>query len=426
MTRYLFLLFSLFIVFSATEAQAQFWKKKNDRKKNATHKPVEKKTITKTPEPPKKEKKRKEDPQYISSERKYVYRVDLLLPLNLGKQVVNGKVVSTKNYEPAVEFYKGAIIAADSMANNNFKLELYVHDINDLSNAPAKLVSDNKMAGTDLIIGMLQSNDIPTIADFAKSQQVNFISALSPSDAGVKENPYFIVLPPTLETHVKKILDFSDRRFNRSSKFLIYRDSSYADDAYNMVKQEFRKSKDFTLIKYNDALNFDNYKSQFSTTETNVIYCTILDAKVVYSLLRKLVALGNSYHFEIFGMPSWRTITDLNVANAYPNMSIYYTNPFQYDASTGNGVDFTNKYKEYGTVKPTEMAFRGYELMYWMNNMLQKYGAVFNTHLNDVSNSFFTRYNIQPQWDDDNNFLYLENENLHLLKFENGNMQEMQ
>lgn len=426
MKRFLLIILSFIFLFSASDVHAQFWKKK-DKRKNETHRPIEKKVGKEQPKPetPKKEKKRKEEPQYIARERKDVYRIDLLLPLNLNKQVINGKPVASRSLDPGTEFYKGALIAADSMAKNNFRLELYVHDITDANENVSSLIKNNKLQNTDLIIGMLQSPDIPAVAGYAKSMQVNFLSALSPSDAGIKDNPYFMLLQPTLETHVDKILDYSDKRFSKSSKFLIYRDSSYADDAFNMVKAAFRKNKDFTLVKYNDALNLESYKSQFSTSETNVIYCTILDAKVAYVLLKKLAALGSDYRFEVFGMPTWKAIGDLNAANAYPNVNIYYTTPFLYDDNSGAGILFANKYKEYGSPNPTEFAYRGYEVMYWMTNMLERYGAVFNNNLSDISSLLFTRYNIKPEWDDDNSFLYLENEALHILKFENGNMQEV-
>src|SRR5690606_23455498 len=107
-------------------------------------------------------------------------------------------------------------------------------------------------------------NDISLVAGYAKSQKVNFLSALSPSDAGLKNNPYFIMIQPTLGTHVQKILDFVDRKHKRNPKFLLYRDSSYADDAANMVKAEFQKSKKFMELKYNNDEDFQTIQNEFS------------------------------------------------------------------------------------------------------------------------------------------------------------------
>ncbi len=431
MKRFFSIILSLiFLLTISQDSHAQFWKRKSKRKSNAT--------VTRENRLPAAVgsedssdtehffRRKKALPEFPPTEKKDVYRVDVLLPLNLSKAVINGKPVSRKampeSTAHSIDFYEGILIAGDSMAHNNFKLKLYIHDITEPGNNVHFLIRLNKMRGTDLIIGLLQSQDIPDVANYARRNKINFLSALSPSDAGMKDNPYFVLVQPTLRTHVQKILEFADRKYKRNPKFLIYRDSSYADDAYNMVKEEFRKSKTFTELKCNSDADFEGFKSQFSTELVNVIYFTILDTRVAYSLLKKLSALGPEYRFEIFGMPSWKVIPDLNVQNAYPNLAIYYTTPFYYDTHSGRGVEFLKQYKAYEASEPGEFAFRGYELMYWMCNLLQEHGVIINDHFQDISSTLFTRYDIAPVWNEKNEFLYFENKKLHILRYENGSM----
>jgi len=420
-----------FLLTASQNSHAQFWKRKSKQKKQNTVIRQEERLPAEVRSEDSTEtfdlfRKKRVLPDFPLTEKKEVYRVDVLLPLNLSKVVVNGRAVSHKimpeSTVQSVSFYEGILIAGDSMAKHNFKLDLHVHDISDPGNSVYFLLRQKKLEGTDLIIGLLQSRDIPSVAGYAKSHKVNFLSALSPSDAGLKDNPYFIIVQPTLRTHVQKILEFADRKYKRNPKFLLYRDSSYADDAYNMVKEEFKKSKTFTTLKCNNDEDFKAIQSQFSTDEVNVIYCTILDTRLAYSLLKKLSGMGPEYKFEVFGMPSWKVLPDLEVQQAYPNLSIYYTSPFYYDLNTGPGADFLKKYKQYDAAHPGEFAFRGYELMYWMCHLLEQYGVVFNEHFNDISNTLFTRYDIQPEWNDHNELLYFENKKLHILQFENGSM----
>jgi hypothetical protein len=431
MKRFLSIILSLiFLLTIAQDSHAQFWKRKSKRNTTTTNQqqnqPADENDSSDNTESIGFLKKKRVLPDFPVSEKKEVYRVDLLLPLNLNKTVINGKPISQKNMPEAtvqsVNFYEGVLIAGDSMASRNFKLDLHVHDISDPVNSVYFLLRQKKLEGTDLIIGLLQSNDISLVAGYAKSQKVNFLSALSPSDAGLKNNPYFIMIQPTLGTHVQKILDFVDRKHKRNPKFLLYRDSSYADDAANMVKAEFQKSKKFMELKYNNDEDFQTIQNEFSKDDVNVIYCTILDTRIAYSLLKKLSEMGPAYKFEVFGMPSWKVLPHLDVQQAYPNLSIYYTTPFYYDRNTGPGVDFLKKYKRYDGSSTGEFAFRGYELMFWMCHLLEQYGAVFNQHFDDISNTLFTRYDIRPEWDAQNELLYFENKKLHILQFENGNM----
>jgi hypothetical protein len=66
------------------------------------------------------------------------------------------------------------------------------------------------------------------------------------------------------------------------------------------------------------------------------------------------------------------------------------------------------------------MVYRGYESLYWMTTLLEKYGPVFNQNLSDVSAAPFTRYELQPVWSKDNEYLYLENKKLYIFHYQNG------
>lgn len=408
-------------------ANAQFWKRKSERNRRHKHeKAVERsKPHPVTVHEPVAEKKDKIQPGYPQSVKKDVYRVDLLLPLYLNEVVYKGATPNMNSipevHRQGLDFYQGALIAADSMAKHGFKLELYVHDIMDANNAVSKLVQDGRLNGTDLIIGMLQSNDIPVVAGYAKQQHINFVSALSPSDAGIQDNPYFIIIQPTLGTHVEKMLEYSTRKSRHGERFLIYRDSSYAEDAYSMIKNEFNKNR-LARIKYTATTNFNSYKDQFSTEDTNIVYCTLLNTQDALDIIKKLNAVGTAYKFKVFGMPTWKFLQGLSVADAYPNLAVYYTSPFDFDAAGNSALirTFIAQNREYGPRMPTEFTYRGYDLMYWMSNLLQQYGPVFDASLKDARNDLFTPYDIMPAWNDDNDYLYLENRQLYMIQFQNG------
>ena len=67
------------------------------------------------------------------------------------------------------------------------------------------------------------------------------------------------------------------------------------------------------------------------------------------------------------------------------------------------------------------MVYRGYESVYWLSHLLHRYGRYFNQHINDVSAAQFTRYNIEPEYSEENDFLYLENKKLYIYQYNDGN-----
>jgi hypothetical protein len=133
-----------------------------------------------------------------------------------------------------------------------------------------------------------------------------------------------------------------------------------------------------------------------------------------------LAAIPSTYRFEIFGMPSWKFIKGLTQSSPLMKLSIYYTTPFYYDPTTAPGKYVNTEYSLTYGGEPSEFVYRGYESMYWLCHLLEQYGTVFNTRIKDVSAAPFTRFEIKNAYSKNNDFLYLENNQLYVLHYRNG------
>ncbi len=426
MKRFLQILLFVFACsfFSVPPVHAQFWKKifKKEEKKKSSKK---NNTSNKPPKKDEPKLKSKKDPEYEERDQKEVYRIDVLLPLQLNNLVQNGKAVYNKipDYlQPALNFYEGLSIAADSLKTKNYKIELYVHDISNPATSIVQLTSKKMLDSSDLIIGSLQSPDIPAVASFAKKNKINFISALSPSDAGVTENPYFILIQPTLKTHMKQLIGHADKKFNRSPKYIFHNSATAGEkEAYSQLNDALAEEKHLDVIDCSKRIpGADSLLKMFKRNETNVVFISILETAKAEQVLNALAALPREYRFEIFGMPSWKSMRGLSQPSSYMGMSIYYTTPFYFDPTTGPGRYINTSYKSNFGGSPSEMVYRGYETLYWTASLLHKYGPVFNQHLSDVSAAQFTRYDIEYSWSKENDFQYLENSKLYILHYQNG------
>ncbi len=422
--RYTILLF-LFACscFSTAPVHAQFWKKifkkeeKSKPKKSANNKKPAKKEEPKL--------KQKKEPEYEERDKKEVYRIDVLLPLQLNNLVQNGKPVYSKipdHLQQPLNFYEGLSIAADSLKAKRYKIELYVHDINNASSTIAQLTTRRMLDSSDLIIGSLQSPDIPAIAAFAKKHKINFISALSPSDAGVKDNPYFVLLQPTLKTHLKQLIKYADKKFNRSPKFIFHSSATAGEkEAYSQLTDALSEEKHLDAVDCSARIpDSAAMVKMFRKNEVNVVFVGILETAKAEQVLNILATLPREYRFEIFGMPSWKSMRGLGQSSTYMGMSVYYTSPFYFDPTTGPGRYISTSYKNNFGGSPGEMVYRGYETLYWTASLLDKYGPVFNKHFSDVSAAQFTRYDIEYAWSKENDFQYLENNKLYILHYQNG------
>ncbi len=412
-----FLLFIL--LFSIPKnAEAQFWKnwfKKKDREEKY-HKPEHKQpTVVPKPGPLKK----KIDLQYPPTKKKSSYRVDVLVPLYIDDLAKSEKKFPDKSLA-GIEFYEGIKLATDTLNSFHYKIEVYVHDISAPATNVEALIRNHTLDSSDLIIGAVQSHDVTIIAQYAKKRQVNFISALSPSDGGIKDNPYFILPQPTLQVHCNYLMTYIQKKLPKKKLILFYRTNIPAEqNAYTYITNNDEPAS-FKKVLCNTLPDKIQLKTMFDSTQENVVIMTILDNAYAETMLRQLHDWFPNYHFEVYGMPSWKTLPGLKKPEAYPNVAVYFTSPFYFDQSrpATQGIEKTFR-REYGG-KPAELVYRAYETMYWYAYLLNQYGTIFNNKFNDNSATLFTKYEIQPKFDKDLNFLYNENQHLYLYKYQSS------
>ena len=156
------------------------------------------------------------------------------------------------------------------------------------------------------------------------------------------------------------------------------------------------------------------------SNSSNVIIMPIVDVSYAETVLQHLSTLFPTYRFEVFGMPSWKFMGAIRKTNALPNIGVTFTSPFYYDLTTKEGKTVAAAYKKEFGGKPSEMVFRGFDIMFWYSSLLSKYGTVFNDKVGDVRNAYFTRYDIKPQWTHANDLLYNENERIFIYRYQSG------
>lgn len=420
-----FLAFTLLFSAYAHRAEAQFWKKlfNKEEKRQIRKKPPKPKT--ETPEKPAAEPKtaKKKSLDFPETIMKSRYRIDVLAPLYLDELVKNdrpafkGRIPEKAVY--GLDFYEGLKLAADTLNDYGYNMDIYIHDITDSASGIERLIKRKILDSSDLLIGVVPSQYLEPLAAFAKERQINFVSALSPADADIKENPYFILLQPSFETHCTHILKVLEKKYKRKKPLVLYRTSVSMDDvAYSYFDDEIETDK---KILCNSIPGYAELAPMLDSTGSNLIIMPILDVSYAEKILLKLNELFPLYKIDVLGMPSWDGMGLLKKADAFPNIAVYYTTPFYFDQTTARGQAVVNSYKNAaGNAKPSELVFRGYETIHWYANLLSVYGTIFNEKQKDNGAALFTRFDIEPKEDEERNFRYYENKHLYVFRFQSG------
>lgn len=403
---------------AALPVQAQFWKKifgsKEDR-----HQTKDDEERAEEDRPSRKE------PslifRYPESEKKDRYRIDLLLPLHLDEMVegdrpqFRGRV--PEKISSAMEFYQGAKIAADSLGSMGLSLDIHVQDIASGNTPPHALIESAGLDTSALIVGFVQSTHIDPLARFSRERNINFVSALSPSDAGVIENPFFTLIQPTLKTHCEELAARMKRSHRKLSPILYYRTSRPVDkEAQRYLTGALPHST--RRVQVNQMPAIQELEPLLDPQSVNVMVMGIMDPSYAESLMRQLSDSFPDYDFEVYGMPSWKGMNSLKQANAYPNLAINMTSPFHYDTSTPLAIEIARKYQDQFGGIPSEFVFRGYELVFWFGQLLNKYGSVYNSQVQDKQESPITGFDLRLNKDDLGKPIYVENKKLYLFRYQ--------
>ncbi len=411
------ILWVIFCFAATLPADAQFWKKKEKpapRKKTVVARPKEP-----TKEAPKKKTREISYPKSITKER---YRIDVLLPLYLDDIVKNDKIETNERLpekaQNGIHFYQGLKLAADSLSQSGYQVDVYVHDIAQKDSTPEALIQYQILATSDLIIGAVSSYQIAPLANYAKKRKINFVSVLSPADGGITDNPYFTIAQPTLITYIKKMRATVVKKYNDKPILLLYRTHPSVDSTAYQYVYENAENK-FTPLLINQFPQGFRPEELLDSTRVNAIVMPIIDYAYAQSVLDYLQKYYSNYRFEIFGLPSWRSIAKIRKSGEYANIEVNYSAPFYYNTSSEHAQMLTKKYREVFGGRLNEMNVRGYETLMMYATYLKLFGTIFNDKINELPNTLST-YKILPQWTEENDLLYFENTHFATYRYNDG------
>jgi len=402
---------------------AQFWKRDRKEKKRKPYtKPVKKpEAVVAKAEKPKK----KRIVAYPKTEKKIRYRIDVLMPLYLDELVKNNQLAFKgklpEKAQSGLSFFEGVKLATDTMQRLQYKADVYVHDITNPRSTVEQLLAKDSLKNSDLIIGLVLSQQVTTLADYAKKNQINFVSALSPSDANIKDNPFFILLNPTLQTNCDFIAEYINKKYPKEHVLLYKSGRSSVDSlSYTYLNEQLKHS---ATIDADSLPHMDTLNALFDSTANNIIVMPVMENGYAESLLLQLKQHFPDYRFDIYGMPGWKSFLASRKSGTFgENLSVSIPSPYYFDQTVSYGQQLTNAYKARYNAKPGELVYRGFETVYWFTDLLYKYGTIFNEHTRDNSAAMFTQYDLQPKWDSENNFYYTENRHLYFFHYLDGNL----
>lgn len=322
---------------------------------------------------------------------------------------------------PGLDFYYGARMALDSLQKRGAPLEVYIYDSRGRTLLSQQL-SKAEFSGIELIIAQSNAAETRTLADAALNKKIPFISASLPNDAGVTDNPYFVVLNSTLQTHVEGIYHYLQKYFP-TSQVIVFRKPGGQEEQIKTYLNEYAASTTGNRLH----LKFVDLPSDFSartlasyldSTTKTICLAGSLDENFAMKLTQNLATLNNTYPLTVIGMPTWDNFN----FNKTSDLEIIYTSPFYYNRTTSLENGLASEFSSKMSTKPSDMFFRGYETTLRFALLLLDTNRDLASNLTRKGNTVLTQFDIQPVFKDrsDMNLDYFENRHLYFIKVLGG------
>lgn len=326
-------------------------------------------------------------------------KVALLLPFKEGQ--------SSHATARFVEYYEGMLLAVDSLRNMGASINLSVYDTGTGTAKLNKILKEDALKESNLIIGAVQNDQIAQIAQFAETNQIKYVIPFTSKNDNVLSNSMIFQVNTPHSYLYSKAAQAGCELFAEDNIIIVnINDKDVKKDFITAFKTELKdKNIKYKEVNYNGETFSSDILALMDKEKKNVVLPTSssLDAlQQIKTPLRSLAETGIEepdptdpekknqiiYNISMFGYPEWQTYMREALEDFYVLDTYIYTN-FYADNLSDRIHNFYNSYK-YWYSKTLINTFPKYGILGFDTGMyflgaIHKYGINFEKNIDKIS-----------------------------------------
>jgi hypothetical protein len=331
---------------------------------------------------------------------KDVYQVAVLLPFTIDSDYMNDFDFRdrTMPYRSmlSLELYQGMRLALDKLEAAGMRIRVYVYDTRNSPSEVTRILAQPELKSVDVIIGPLFEHSVLTVADFALRQRKYMISPLShPELKG--NNPYLICASPSFASHLTALANFVQTKYTTNRLLIVRTDDSSEAHSSRVFSERLAalgaSSKPREIVGNSWQL-FD--RSMFGP-DTTIVFCPSEDEVFVNEVTRQLSDLADNHPVILLGMPSWLSKLESIRYDYLDQLNFHMTSGLWVGKDSQLAEEVRDAYRQRYGIPPSDMVYRGYDLMYWLAQRMRLYGVGLADHFNEGAQpELFSRFYVLP------------------------------
>ncbi|MFI5171690.1 MAG: ABC transporter substrate-binding protein [Chitinophagales bacterium] len=360
-----------------------------------------------------------------SWDKKEVYDVAFVLPFSTDEAELS-KLLGEDNitgYQPlaSLEFYEGALMAIDTLKKLGVNLNISVYDHKKDSAATAILMQREEFKKMDLIIGPVFNEGLKAATEISKKNETFLVSPLSPTTNFTTDNRYFFMANPPVSEQINKTISFLLKDHPTANFIVVYRNEKPHE---LKIASEFKEA--FALVNKNnlatlkEAFSFSGISSNLNNSD-NFVFLASNDELYVNGLIRDLSKSSRNNSVTLIGLQNLLSLESISL-DYFETLHFHYPTSYWVDQNSVRvknfNTAFTNKYE----IRPSEFAYRGYDIMMYFGLQLKNYGPDIASQIDKPNLAI--RYMLYPLgftpcYSTENKIKFIENNNVTILKYQN-------
>lgn len=327
-----------------------------------------------------------------------------------------------KFINPGLEFYEGVQLALDSLSKERNIFEVFVYD----TKSPMTLQTQvDGLDSVGMILAHATAQESWVLAETARKRKIPYFNVNLPNDGGIVNNPYFVMLNPTLKTHVEGVYRYLQKYFSLGT-ITVLRKKGTMEDLIKTYLEDFAKSTASVPVKLKyvdlvDSFTVKQLLPLLDSTKNNVLVAASLDDNFNRRVITHLAATGKAYKKSLIGMPTLGNLEKDFTKLEFKGVEIFYADPFYNAKMDKISQSLAHHFSTKMYARPSDMVFRGYEVMWKYGKLLSVFKSDLNSNLHNKEYKVFTDFDIQPVFNKQTMTMeYFENKKLYFIKWLDG------
>ncbi len=256
------------------------------------------------------------------------------------------------------EFYRGALMGFENLANRGVDIDLRVVSTNNSIDKIREIVLSGELSDANLIIGPVYPSQFELVAPYASKERIPIISPLG--TAGNAVNPFVVEVAPVDAGRWDKVAPLL--RHENSNVIVIEHQTQQDGTSLNQLSKYIPTTAQ--RVSYaGKSTSVSVLSNPLVRDKNNVIVVPIGSEIAVEEILSRYSSINatSRYQITVVGTPRWARFERLNL-DLFFKLSVTYPTSYFFDRSSPVVSPMYEQYVKRFFALPTLYTMRGYDV----------------------------------------------------------------